>query len=97
MTIKREEVQDFVAEVMEAVPRPLTEHVTCHVFWLIERCSNWRAQYDRFAAAGDFDTMNREIGRAVKEKLDATNIEERPAHGSCVLIKTYTMLRFAED
>ena len=65
--------------------------------WLIERSGDWRAQYDRFAADGDFDTVNREIGRAVKEELGATNIEERQAHGNCMLIKTYTMLRFAED
>ena len=92
-------IQEFVTEVLPAVPRPLTKHVTCHVFWLIERRDDWRQRYDQFASEtpGGTATVNQSIGRAVKAVFGADDLGETPAPECCALIKGYMMLRLPRN
>lgn len=88
-------IEDFVREVLPAVPRPLTKHVTCHVFWLIERRDDWRQQYDLFAneTQGGTDAVNQLIGKSVKAVLGADNLGNTDAPECCTLTSHYTKLR----
>ena len=88
------ELENFVSDILSAVPKPLTEHVTCHVFWLIERRPEWGQRYEHFItrSPGGAHTVNQNIGKAVKAVLDAENLGETDAPEDCALIKTYTRL-----
>ena len=88
-------IEDFTGEVLSAVPRPLTKHVTCHVFWLIERRDDWWQQYDLFAneTRGGPDTVNQLIGKAVKAVLGADDLGNTDAPECCTLISRYMKLR----
>ena len=88
-------IQDFVREVLPAVPRPLTEHVTCHVFWLIQQRHDWRQRYGQIAneTRGGTDTVNQLIGKAVKAVLGADDRGETEAPECCALISRYMTLR----
>ena len=92
-------IQDFVREVLPAVPRPLTKHVTCHVFWLIERRHDWHRRYDQFAneTTGSTGTVNQLIGKAVKAVLGAGDLGETDAPECCALITRYMTLRVPPD
>ena len=87
-------IEAFVGEVLPAVPRPLTKHVTCHVFWLIERRGDWQQRYDQFAneTRGGPDTVNQSIGKAVKALLGANDLGETDAPECCALISRYMQL-----
>ena len=101
MSIQRR-IEEFVRRVLPAVPRPLTEHVTCDVFRLIERSDDWRRYYDRFVGEtqrgregdikGGRDTVNRSIGKAVKAVLGAETIANASPPECCTLIRSYTTL-----
>ena len=88
-------IEGFVRDVLPAVPRPLTKHVTCHVFWLIERRDDWRQQYDLFATETQdgTDTVNQLIGKAVKAVLGADDLGNTDAPECCTLIGRYMKLR----
>ena len=88
-------IQDFVREVLPAVPRPLTKHVTCHVFWLIQRRHDWHQRYEQFAieTPGSTATVNQMIGKAVKAVLGADDRGETEAPECCALISRYMTLR----
>ena len=88
-------IADFVREILPAVPRPLSEDVTCQVFCLIERSDTWRQRYDAFAneTTGGTDTVNQRIGKAVKAVLGADDLGRADAPECCTLTKWYTKLR----
>lgn len=103
MSIQRQ-IEDFVRGVLSEVPRPLTEHVICDVFRLIERSDVWRRGYDRFVdetrrgregdIKGGRDTVNPLIGKAVRAVLGAETIGTASAPECCTLIRSrYTILR----
>ena len=88
------ELENLVSDILSAVPKPLTEHVTCHVFWLIERRPEWRQRYEQFIARSPdgAHVVNPLLGKAVKAVLDAENLSETDAPEDCALIKTYMRL-----
>ena len=93
MTIQSR-IQDFVREVLPAVPRPLTKHVTCHVFWLLQRRHDWHQRYEAAVETpGGTATVNQSIGKAVKAVLGADDRGETEAPGCCALISRYMTLR----
>lgn len=95
----QDRIRDLVRDVLPAVPRPLTEHVTCHVFRLIERRQTWRQRHGRLAGetTGGTDIANQSIGKAVKAVLGASNPDETDALEWCALITRFTTLRRPPD
>ena len=81
----RMRVTEFVREVLPAVQRPLTVDVTDHVFCAIEANPDWLQRYEQFRneTPGGADTINSEIGRAVKNILatDVAGTNKTPASG----------------
>ena len=68
----RQRARALVQEVLDALPRPLSEDVIDDVLCEIEGNPDWFQRYEEFGrdTAGGNDTVLREIGRAVRQSLD---------------------------
>lgn len=77
---KRRDVMDKIEEIAEGALQVIVENITDHVFLLIQEDRVLMQQYIEQVIASDKDTVNRKIGKYIKNRLNLTNIgrEEVP-------------------
>ena len=91
--LKTARVRSLVREVIDGLPRPLTEHVTLEVFKEIERSPARLNEYHTLCVELSQRVVNQWIGRWTLDALGAESIEQVTAEGT-TLTETYSTLRF---
>jgi hypothetical protein len=89
--MKTADVKLLVREVLEAVPKPYSEHVIQDVFLLIEQTPKWHKEYDRLVKSLGKDVVNNWGGSWVAQALGKTG-ERQVSSQSCALIGSYSIL-----
>ena len=87
------EPRDLAQLALARLPRPYTDEVTMHVFCEIERTPHLRLHYDQLEELKGRDPLNQQIGKAVKETLNATSVEQFNVEGVCELVKWPSRLK----
>ena len=72
----------------EAISR-MNKRITNEIFLIIQNDRDLMLQYLRAVESDKLDTVNRAIGKKVKEAYHLTNINEREDNPSCTLIQSH--------
>ena len=88
----KSQINNLVDEVLLRVPRPDSEDVIHDVFDAIENNSHWRDEYDSLCGEFTQHTINKMIGRQVKELTDRSVLSRGNKSIQSCLIHTYSKL-----
>jgi hypothetical protein len=96
MDKKTEGIEVLVKDVLATMPAPYGEDIILRVFQVIERNPDlkWRYQSLSNDLSDDFsnNTINKWIGKYVKDQAGLNSLRQVSAEGKCKLITSYTKL-----
>ena len=85
-------INELLEDVLLRVPRPGSEDVIHDVFDAIENNSRWRDEYDSLCGESTQHTINKMIGRQVKELTVLSVLSRGNKSIRSSLINTYSKL-----
>ena len=72
----------------EAIAR-MNKRITNEIFLIIQNDRKLMYEYLRSVEANGLDTVNQQIGKAVKNQYQLVNLDEREDNPSCTLIQSH--------
>jgi len=77
------------SEIAAEAIRRMNKKITNEIFLVIQNDRDLMKEYLRAVESKGLDTVNRTIGKAVKESYGLVNLDDREDNPSCTLIQSH--------
>ena len=88
----KSQINELVEDVLVRLPRPYSEDAIHDVFDAVENNPHWRDHYDTLCRESTPHTINKMIGRQVKELTGLSVVSSGNKSIRSALIQTYSKL-----